>query len=266
MREPVSPARPPSPRERERTVVTGVGVLLLLLWLGFVVHRSPRFPGSLAGTVLAAAGAALMTFPSLAYLAVKRFERVKLWITPRFPLQRILAWHVYGGLAGAVLAILHTGHRFDSTLGIVLTGTMLLSVFSGYVGRHLLSYVSLELRDKQQLLDDLVTTYNRMAAEMAMQPFKIVTATLASVPWSRVRRRVLAGRRTSDDELLERAYRATEVANSIADLEYSIKAHEVLKRRFRVWLTVHIITSVAFYSLLTLHIWAAFYFGLRWLA
>lgn len=265
MREPVSPARPPSPRERERTVVTGVGVLLLLLWLGFVVHRSPRFPGSLAGTVLAAAGAALMTFPSLAYLAVKRFERVKLWITPRIPLQRLLAWHVYGGLAGAVLATLHTGHRFDSTLGIALTGTMFLSVFSGYIGRHFLGHLSLELRDKQQLLGELVTTYNRMAAEMAVRPLRNATATLTSARWSRVRRRVLGASPTTDDELFERAYRAAEVASSIADLEYSIKGHELLKRRFRVWLTVHIITSVAFYSLLTLHIWAAFYFGLRWL-
>lgn len=55
----------------ERTVVTGLIVLQLLLWLGFAVHRSPRFPGSLAGTVLAISGAALIVLPSLAYVAVK---------------------------------------------------------------------------------------------------------------------------------------------------------------------------------------------------
>ena len=264
MRDQASAARPSSVRERERTIVTAIGVLLLLLWLGFLVHRSPRFPGSLAGTVLALAGAALMTLPSLAYLAVKRLARVKRWVTPSIPLPTLLALHVYGGVGGATLALLHTGHRFDSTLGIALTGTMLLSVFSGYVGRHFLGHVSLELRDKQRLLDQLVTTYNRLAGEMATQPLRLATIAVSSTPWRRVRR-VMATRGTSDDELLQRAYRATEVAESIADLEYSIKAHEVLKRRFRVWLTVHIVTSVAFYSLLALHIWAAFYFGLRWL-
>ena len=45
-----------------------------------------------------------------------------------------------------MLAILHTGHRFQSTLGVALTGVMLLSVFSGYVGRHFLLHVSSELR------------------------------------------------------------------------------------------------------------------------
>lgn len=264
MRDRASAARPTSARERERTVVTGIGVLLLLLWLGFAVHRSPRFPGSLAGTVLAVLGAALMTLPSLAYFAVKRLAPVKRWITPRVSLQTLLAWHVYGGLTGAVLAIVHTGHRFDSTLGIALTGTMLLSVFSGYVGRYFLGYVSLELRDKQQLLEQLVSTYNRLAGETARQPFRLAAVAVSSTRWSGVRRRVLASG-AADDEVLQLAYRATEVAGSIADLEYSIKAHVVLKRRFRVWLTAHIVTSLAFYTLLALHIWAAFYFGLRWL-
>lgn len=265
MRDQASAARPSSARERERTVVTAIGVLLLMLWLGFLVHRSPRFPGSLSGTVLAVSGAVLMTLPSLAYLAVKRLVRVKRWITPRVPMRTFLAWHVYAGIAGAILAILHTGHRFDSTLGIALTAAMLLSVFSGYVGRHFLGHVSLELRDKQQLLDDLVTTYNRLAGEMATQPLRLATVAVSSTSWLRVRRRVMPTSGSGDDDLLRRAYRATEVADSIADLEYSIKAHELLKRRFRVWLSVHIATSMAFYGLLALHIWAAMYFGLRWL-
>lgn len=266
MREHASAARFSSAREREGTVVTGIGVLLMLLWLGFAVHRSPRFPGGLAGTALGVFGAAMMTLPSIAYLAVKRLTPVKRWVTARMPLQTLLAWHVYGGLAGAVLAILHTGHRFDSTLGIALTGTMLLSVFSGYIGRQFLGYISLELRDKQQLLEQLVSTYNGLAGETARQPFRLAAVAVAATRWSGVRRRVLAARGDENDEFLQLAYRATQVADSIADLEYSIKAHAVLKRRFRVWLVVHIVTSLAFYILLALHIWAAFYFGLRWLA
>lgn len=252
--------------QRERTVVTGIGVLLLLLWLGFAVHRSASFPGSVVGTVLALCGAALMTLPSLAYVAVKRLARVKRWISAHVPLRTLLAWHVYGGIVGAVLALLHTGHRFDSTLGIVLTGVMLLTVFSGYVGRHFLGHVSLELREKQQLLDQLVTTYNLLAGEMATQPLRLATVAVSYHRWSRLRRRVMISASTADEEFLEHAHRATQVADSIADLEYSIKTHELLKRRFRVWLAAHIVTSIAFYVLLGLHIWASFYFGLRWLS
>ncbi len=55
------------------------------------------------------------------------------------------------------------------------------------------------------------------------------------------------------------------LAESIADLEYAIKTHELLKRRTSRWLKIHIITSCAFYILLILHIWSAIYFGIRYL-
>ena len=35
--------------EREKLVMTELVALLLLLWLGFLVHRSPRFAGSQSG-------------------------------------------------------------------------------------------------------------------------------------------------------------------------------------------------------------------------
>lgn len=243
MRDHAVAPRAASSIDRERIVVSTIGVLLLLLWLGFSVHRSPRFPGSFSGSMLAIAGAALIVLPSLAYLFVKRITPLKRWVTRRMRLQTLLAWHVYAGIVGAILAIAHTGHRFDSTLGITLTAAMLLTVFSGYVGRHFLRYVSLEVRDQQRLLEELMVTYNVIAGEMAIQPLRLAPA----------------------DPIARRAYQATEIAASIADLEYSIKSHDMLKSRFRLWLVAHIATSIIFYALLTLHIWAAFYFGLRWL-
>ena len=49
----------------------------------------------------------------------------------------------------------------------------------------------------------------------------------------------------------------------MADLEYSIRTHELLKRWFSGTLTIHIVASVAFYALLTAHIASGIYFGLR---
>ena len=59
-------------------------------------------------------------------------------------------------------------------------------------------------------------------------------------------------------------YRAVRLAESIADLEYAIKTHELFKRRSAYWLKVHVVSSCAFYLLLLLHVWAAVHFGLRW--
>ena len=36
-------------KERERIVVSGLVVLMLVTWLGFVFHQSPRFAGSFWG-------------------------------------------------------------------------------------------------------------------------------------------------------------------------------------------------------------------------
>ena len=70
MRDHAVGSRAASSIDREGVVVSTIGVLLLLLWLGFAIHRSPRFPGSFSGTMLAIGGAALITLPSLAYLFV----------------------------------------------------------------------------------------------------------------------------------------------------------------------------------------------------
>ena len=261
MPEPSIIGRTASPIERERAVVTGLFVLLLLLWVGFAVHRSPQFPGSLLGTLLGIAGAILMVLPSLTYTAVKRLPDLK----QRLPLRRLLTWHLWAGMLGSVLAILHSGHRFESTLGIALTGVMLIVIFSGYVGRHFLNIVSLELREKQAILEKLVASYNELTAEIASRP-QVEAAITKKSPWTQLSRRIGLSRSPSDPETYLLARRATELAGSIADLEYAIKTHELMKGRFTTWLAVHIGASLTFYGLLGLHIWASFYFGLRWLS
>ncbi|MEP6935365.1 MAG: hypothetical protein ABI988_15745, partial [Nitrospirota bacterium] len=61
------------------------------------------------------------------------------------------------------------------------------------------------------------------------------------------------------------AGQVTILAEGVADLEYSIRTDELLKRWFARSLTTHIILSVAMYALLAAHITAGIYFGLRWL-
>jgi hypothetical protein len=50
-------------KEREPFIVGGLVALLLVLWLGFLFHASPRFAGSLWGGVFGVSGALLMLVP-----------------------------------------------------------------------------------------------------------------------------------------------------------------------------------------------------------
>lgn len=221
-------------RESERVVVSGIVGLMLVLWLGFLVHRSSGFAGSLTGGMLAVSGAALMLVP-LAYSAVKRVRALRVVVTRRSSMRTLLGVHIYAGLAGAILALLHTGHKFESTLGIVLTATMLIVVLSGYVGRYLLGFIAEGTRAKQAQLATLWAQYDR-----------------------------LAGAATNEGVASDAASRAVPLIESMADLEHAIRGEERIRSFFALWLKWHVLVSSGFYVLLGLHVWAALEFGLRW--
>ena len=251
--------------KHERTIISSMLILQLILWLGFLVHRSPRFAGSLTGGILAITAALLMIVPPLLYSATKRINFFKEKITKRISIGTLLNWHVYTSIVGAILAILHTGHRFESNLGIWLTAMMMLTVLSGFVGRYFISYSSKEIKEKQTELNLLATQYNQLINEIGQQPKSEAAYIVSNNLISRAFNSFVGIQGIATDPKSLLSQRAMRLAESIADLEYAIKTHELLKRRTARWLKIHIITSCAFYILLILHIWSAIYFGLRYL-
>ena len=244
-------------KERERIVAAGVFAVLIFAWLGFVVHSDPRFAGSGVGAAFGIAGAALMLVP-LAYPAVKRISVLGARITPHVSLQTWMTLHVYAGILGPLLGIIHSGHKFDSPLAVALTAVMLLVVVSGFIGRYLLSFVNREIKDKLLLLQtargDLDSAWgvmeNSPAETNALPKSPLLAAGLASVGL--------------DFSSGGPAGEVTRCAESVADLEYAIRTHELVKRWCSRWLMFHLILSVLLYGLLGLHVWASIYFGLRW--
>jgi hypothetical protein len=246
-------------KERERIVVSGTACVLFVTWLGFLFHRSPRFAGSDTGVAFGIAGAVLMLVP-LAYPIVKRIPFIHTRITQHVSMQTLLAAHVYAGIFGPVLAIIHTGHKFDSLLGIWLTAVMLLVVVSGFVVRYLLTYVNQDIQDKLLLLQtargDLDSAWgvleNSPAELKGLPRAPVMAAGLASV-----------GIGLSFSGLAGEVIRTAE---SVADLEYAIRTDDLFKLWFSRSLKLHIVLSVLLYLLLALHVVSGIHFGLRWLA
>ncbi len=244
-------------KERERIVVTGVFGVLVFAWLGFLAHRSPRFAGSGVGAVFGIAGAVLMLVP-LAYPIVKRIRFLNTRINPHVSLQSLLTVHVYTGILGPLLGMIHTGHKFDSWLGITLTSVMLLVVLSGFIGRYFLSYVNQDMRDKLLLLQTARGDLDSAWGAIQNSPPEI--STLPKVP-------LLAAGLASlglDLPIGGPAREVIRLAESVADLEYAVRTHELLKRWCSRWLKLHLVLSVLLYVLLGLHVWAGIHFGLRW--
>ena len=244
---------------RERLVVTSVFMVLVFSWLGFLLHVSPRFAGSGIGAFFGISGAVLMLVP-LSYVVAKRIPFFKERITKHVSIQTWLSVHVYTGILGALLALIHTGHKYSSLLGTALAAGMMLVVVSGFAVRYLLLYVSLDMKDKLALLQtargDLDSAWGVLE--------KLPSETLRGLPKAPLLAVALAsvGFPTASDNP---AGRVMTLAEGVADLEYSVRTHEVLKRWFSRALTVHILLSVAFYVFLAAHITSGIYFGLRWL-
>ena len=244
--------------ERQGIVVSGTVCVLLLGWLGFLLHRSPRFPGSGEGAVFGIAGAALMLVP-LAYPIAKRIPFLHARMTSHVSMQSLLALHVYAGIFGPVLALIHTGHKYDSLLGIALTAVLLLVVVSGFAVRYLLTYVNQEIKDKLILLQTA-----RGDLDSAWGVLENSPAEMRALPNSPI---LAAGLGSLGIQLPfgGSAGEVTRLAEGVADLEYAVRTHELFKRWFGRSLTLHIVLSVILYLLLALHIGSGIYFGLRWL-
>ncbi len=248
-------------KEKERLIVSGLVVLLLVLWLGFPFHQSPRFAGSLLGGIFGVSGALLMLVP-LIYLIVKRIKSLKTQVTRHISMRTLLAWHIYAGVLGPLLVVIHSGHKYESPLGIVLTGTTLLVVVSGFVGRYLMKQFSMEIREKESLLADLQTSYQGAIADVSRNPKRAPQLQQSTGLAHRLFRSIFhIEAMTPSGREAEKMIRLSE---SIADVEYAIKTHEQFKLWFGKWLKFHIVISMTLYILMALHIWAAIHFGLRW--
>lgn len=224
-----------SRRWDERAVVSALVAVVLVLWLGFFVHASADFAGSLSGTALGAL-AALGMIVAAGYGLAKRSAGLRRAAAARVGMARLLQWHVLLGAGAAIAALLHAAHKFESPLGIALTALMLAVVLSGFGGRYLRALAGEDVRDLRNNLEALRLEYRRRAGELAHEP----------APGA-------AG------------VQALELVEAMADLEYGLAAQERLQRLLALWLRLHLWLSLAFFALLALHVWAGFELALRWL-
>ncbi|MDT7040738.1 hypothetical protein [Candidatus Nitronereus thalassa] len=251
-------------KEREAVTITGLVLFLALFWLGFLFHQSPRFAGSLWGGVFGVSGATLMLVP-LAYLIIKRVKTFKQAVTRRVSMRTLLAWHIYAGVVGPILVLFHTGHKFESPLGIALTSMTVIVVLSGFTGRYLMGRISQEIKEKRTMLDGLNASYQE-----TLQRLRTCCAdkTAQLKPFDGFFSRLLGGAffsvQEQETETMSIGLRAIRLSDAIADLEYAIKTHDTIKHMFTLWLRIHITLSMVLYTLLAFHIWAAIHFGLRW--
>ena len=237
-------------------------IFIAVLWLGFLFHQDQRFAGSLLGGLLAILGSFFLLIP-LFYSVIKRVPILKISITKKISFSSLLKIHILSGFIGAILVLIHTGHKFHGILATLLTAMLLIVVLSGYIGRYLLSRISKEIAEKKQLLSALEAQYGNKVVEIHAHPEEKLQLTPFAGFFSRISASRIFGAATPDSGQ-SRALSVFSLAESIADVEFAISTHDLFKRLFSVWLKLHIALSTIFYLLLMLHIGGEYFFGLRW--
>lgn len=218
-----------------RSRAVSITLFILVSWAGFLVHTAPRFPGSPLGLACGIAAALLLATP-LVYSRVKRSASER----PRGDPAKWFAWHLWTGWLAGGLAVIHSGHKLESAIGIALITALLLTLLTGYIGQYYHAFQVTAQREKESQLQAL---HSKLLAL----------------------KHAVSTRSAELDEARGRAHEAERLVAAIADLEHGIFFDDRLHGQYRTWWGLHVIAAVALYGLLALHVGMGLVFGIDWL-
>jgi hypothetical protein len=223
-----------------------LAVFFAVLVLGFVVHDNPTFAGSAPGHLLGIISGILILM-TLIYPFRKRILKKK---GRRNPLNS----HITYGLAGASLAVVHSAHKLQSTIGILIFLSLVLVVLSGIIGRYLFQKVNKSV--KQQQRDS-----NLLKSRIEQRKKDIKAA------WH-TRNTDDAEEAESDalQEWMEDWSDWIDEVRALAEIEYNMRFFDHLKTLFTRWVRIHHFVTVLLFALMAVHIMTTLYYGLRWTA
>jgi len=254
---------------RELLLATLAMVLIGGLYLGVVQRAGAPTASGLLGHGLGVLGFLLMLATETLYSLRKRSTSAR-W-------GRMSSWmqfHIFTGIVGPYLVLLHTAWRFQGLAGIVTLLTLIV-VLSGFVGRYIYTAIPRTADGVMVEADQLQTELEALEVELRSQ-VSPATGLLDRLEASEERgSRAVLGR-----ALLEwrarRHWRALLKAASVppeevrrimallgrrSTLERQVRSAQTARRLLAVWHSVHIPIGMALFAAAFVHIGAALYYA-----
>ena len=236
----------------EKNINAFLAVFFGVLVMGFLFHQSQTFAGSLMGHGFGILGS-LFILMTLIYPFRKRILKKK-------GKQNPLNSHVFYGLIGPSLVVIHSAHKFSSIIGILVFLALLLVVFSGIVGRYLYKKVNRSLREQKRDQKLIRTWLNNRKQE-------IVSTCIGNSTGEETEEKIAdsASEEYPSDEITEQCEKWFDEVRTLAEIEYTLKFFNRLKAVFSRWIRIHYFISGVLFALLIVHVMTTIYYGLRWL-
>jgi hypothetical protein len=244
-----------------------IAVAVLTAWyLNLAQTGIPR-PGSLIGHCLGGIGLLLMLSTETLYSLRKRW--------PGFHWGRMSTWlqvHIFTGIVGSYLALLHSGGKFHGLAGLVALLTLIV-VVSGFVGRYLYTAVPRGLDGAE--LGIHVLSDQLAGAERQLQGLGAAALDRKNVErkqrWLLILGRTFLyrqHRRRLHRELHELRFDSSVPLQQLEALlaqryrlHLEIEALALTRRLLALWHICHVPLGVILFTLAIIHVGAALYFA-----
>jgi len=230
----------------------------------------PR-PGGAVGLGLGIVGLLLMLHAEFAYSLRKRLPRFNVG-----PMCVWLEWHIFSGMVGAFLVLLHSGGRSQGVAGITL-GLTLTIILSGLIGRFAYTALPRSTSGEELTVQELEAHINHLDDQLSVWGASLLgEQTLAEAlrvppggwlllvarPWLRWRharklRRAARQLATADRA---RVQRLQSLLTERYRLLLQIRALPFARRLLALWYFAHVPLGIVLFTLAFVHVLGALYY------
>lgn len=205
-----------------------IAITLVYLYVTISKNQTPAASG-LFGHSLGIAGFLLMLMTETLYSIRKRVRtarwgRMSIW----------LQFHIFTGLVGPYMVLLHSSWKFNGLAGIVMLLTVLI-VISGFIGRYIYTSIPRTIDGVEIEAGELERGIAALEAEINSRQSK-------------------PEEKNTSKELQRLFKRRKRIQRQITTLSFS-------RRMMALWHTVHIPIGLALFSAAFIHIVAAIYYA-----
>jgi hypothetical protein len=253
-------------------------LVISLIYVGIIsLTRSIPAAGQFFGHAVGVIGFVLMLLTETAYTLRKRSRSAR-W----GKMSNWLQFHIFSGIVGPFMVLLHTSWKFNGLAGVVMLLTLVI-VVSGFIGRYIYTAVPRTVDGVEVEADELerqiTTTGKELENWMKNQPqatldllqTMIARTTVSQTGMSLVFTRVwinwgLQRRWQNEKSRMDRVsrvqaqYLETLLQRKI-DLQRQVASLGMARQMLAVWHTIHIPIGMALFTAAFLHVIGALYYS-----
>ena len=245
--------------------------ITLAYFLIQTITRSVPSASSLWGHSLGVLGFILMVMTETLYSLRKRSKRGARW----GKMSNWLEFHIFTGLVGPYMVLIHPGWQFRGLAGILSLLTIMM-VLSGFIGRYIFTAVprtangvELSLQDLENSARLLEIELSRLKHDEATQPIlntKGKSGTMLNVLsrfWFELfsMRQNLEIRAKQTGETRQKSLELAQTRRKLERLLRQIRNLAAARRLLALWHTIHIPLGLTLFIVSLIHIGAAIYYA-----